>query len=128
MVTDRFIEPSDMSTLAISLAKDEQHKGTEPEFFTQIGSVCKVYEDELGPILFARGSKALRLDLQYVDNTDTKRNMKAMLEGFDVLADNARRHGFSEIIFNTNSPMMKRFCIKRFGFVESSSELRKFLA
>lgn len=127
MVTDRFIEPSDLTLLEFSLAKDEHHKGTRPEFFFQHGTVCKVYEDDQGVALFVRGSKALRLDLQYVSNEDTKRNMKVMLEGFDKLAQKAKDNGFSEVIFNTNSEMMKRFCKKRFGFVESVGELRKLL-
>lgn len=127
MVTDRFIEPGDLTLLELSLARDEHHKDTEPGFFYQPGTITKVYEDDSGPILFARGSAALRLDLQYVDNADVKRNMKAMLDGFDALAKKAKENGFGEIIFNTNSPMMKRFCTKRFGFIESGSELRKFL-
>lgn len=127
MVEDRLIEPGDITLLEVALAKDEDHKETEPAFFYQPGTVCKVYSDEFGPILFARGSAVLRLDLQYVDNKDVKRNMKAMLDGFDALAKKARENGFGEIIFNSNSPMMRRFCTKRFGFVESGNELRKFL-
>lgn len=127
MIIDRYLEPDDMPTLAISLARDEHHKGTDPEFFTQYGTVCKVYADELGPICFVRGTKALRLDIQYVDNGDKKRNMSAMLEGFDKLAAKAKENGFTEIVFQTNSPLLKRFCTKAFGFIESSGELRKFI-
>ena len=127
MVRDRFIESEDMPVLSVSLAKDEYHKGTSPEFFTAPGTVCKVYEDELGPICFVRGTKALRLDIQYVDNNDRKRNMAAMLEGFDALAAKARENGFTEIIFQSNNRMLKRFCVKAFGFVESDGELRKFI-
>lgn len=129
MVTDRFIEAGDMPALALSLAKDEHHKGTEPEFFTQIGTVCKVYSDEQGPICFVRGTKALRLDIQYADNDDVKRNMKAMLEGFDKLAEKAKENGFTEVVFTTNSNVLKRFCEKYFGFeAVSGHELRKFIA
>lgn len=127
MVTDRFLEPKDMPLVAMSLAKDEHHKNTEPEFFTQLGTVCKVYEDELGPICFVRGTKALRLDIQYVDNDDKKRNISAMLEGFDNLAAKAKENGFTEIIFNSNNPLLKKFCVKAFGFAESNGELRKFI-
>lgn len=127
MVKDRFIETADLPLLALSLAKDEEHKKTEPEFFTASGSVCKVYEDELGPICFVRGTKALRLDIQYVDNKDKKRNIAAMLGGFDALAAKARENGFTEIIFQSNNPLLKKFCVKAFGFVESDGELRKFI-
>ena len=127
MVTDRLIEAGDINLLELSLAKDEHHKDTDSSFFYQPGTVTKVYEDEDGPILFARGSAALRLDLQYVSNDDVKRNMKAMLSGFDALAKKAKENGFHEIIFTTNSEMMRRFCVKRFNFIESPGELRRFL-
>jgi hypothetical protein len=127
MITDRFITLDDFPILEKSLVNDTHHSGTKPEFFFEPGTACKVYSDEAGPILFAKGSKALRLDLQYVDNSDVKRNMKAMLDGFEGLARLAKENGFREIIFNTNSEMMRKFCVKRFGFVGSSGELRKFI-
>lgn len=127
MVTDRWLETTDLPLLAVALARDEHHVGTEVEFFTDPSAVCKVYSDEDGPILFARAAKTLRLDLQYVDNADKKRNMRAMLEGFDKLAANAKEHGFSEIIFQSSSPLLVKFCKKMFGFVESHGELRKVL-
>lgn len=127
MVTDRFLQEYDEPLLTVALAQDEYHVGTAPEFFTAPGTICKVYEDELGPICFVRGAKALRLDIQYVDNKDRKRNMKAMLEGFDKLAKKASSYGFTEIIFNSNNPMLRKFCVKAFGFIESEGELRKFI-
>lgn len=120
------IEYSDRTVLADSLARDDQHKNTTPEFFYEPWSVCKVYEDEKGPVCFVRGSKALRLDIQYVDNADVKRNIKAMLE-FDKLAAKARTNGFTEVVFTTNSPLLKNFCMRRFGFVEECGELRKII-
>jgi hypothetical protein len=127
MVTDRFLEPRDLALLELSLSRDEHHKGTTVDFFTQYGTVCKTYSDEQGPILFARASKALRIDLHYVDNADTKRNMKAMLGGFDELAKRAKENGFLEIVITSNVEMLRKFCIRRFGFVEERGELRKFI-
>lgn len=118
MITDRLIESSDLPLLAESLSKDEFHKTTKPEFFREPGTICKVYEDEQGPVLFARASKTLRLDLQYVDNADHKRNLTAMLDGFEGMARKARENGFVDICFNTNSILLKQFCIKRLGFEE----------
>lgn len=127
MVTDRFVSSDDIALLTFSLAKDEQHRDTEPDFFFAPGTICKVYEDEQGPICFVRGTKALRLDIQYVSNDDRRRNMAAMLEGFDKLAAKAKENGFTEIIFNTSNDLLRAFCVKRFGFVESEGELRKFI-
>lgn len=127
MVTDRWLALEDYSLLELSLSRDEHHKDTKPEFFSQLGTVCKVYEDEQGPICFVRGARALRLDIQYVDNNDRRRNMAAMLGGFGELANKARENGFTEIIFQSNNPMLKAFCKKRLGFIESDGELRKSL-
>lgn len=127
MITDRLFQVSDLPLLELSLAKDEHHVGTQPEFFTQIGTIAKVYEDEKGPILFVRGAKALRLDIQYVSNDDTERNKAAMMQGFDGLVRKARENGFSEVIFSTNSRALAIFCKRHFGFYEEKGELRKHI-
>lgn len=127
MITDRLLREDDLALLEFSLDKDEHHKGTPPEFFVQPGTITKVYEDEHGPVLFVRGAKALRLDIQYVDNDDTERNKAAMLAGFDGLVEKARENGFTEVIFNTNSRALRIFCKRNFGFVESDGELRKYI-
>lgn len=127
MVTDRLLTESDLPILAKSLQGDQFHVGTDVDFFTAPGSVCKVYEDEQGPVCFVRGTKALRLDIQYLDNNDRKRNMKVMLEGFGKLAQMAKDNGFTEIVFQTNNDLLKKFCIKAFGFYEYEGELRKHI-
>lgn len=127
MITDRFFESGDINLLELSLARDEQHIGTKPEFFIQPGTIAKVYEDEQGPILFLRGAKALRLDAQFVDNNDYKRNMRAMLVGFDSLAKKAAEHGFTEIVFTTNNQAFQKFCVKRCGFIQCEGEIRRYI-
>lgn len=126
-ITDRFLHEGDYTLLELSLAKDEHHLGTPPEFFVQPGTIAKVYEDDKGPVLFVRGAKALRLDIQFVDNEDSERNMNAMLGGFDGLEKKAKENGFTEIIFSTNSRALAIFCKRRFGFFEERGELRKHI-
>jgi hypothetical protein len=117
-----------MVTLAVSLAADEHHKGTEPEFFTELGSVCNVYEDDGKPVFFVRGAKALRLDIQFLDNKDAKRNMAAMIQGFPGLVEKARANGFAEVIFQTNNDFLRKFCEKRLGFeAVSGHEMRRII-
>ena len=128
MITDRLLdEVGDRPLLELSLAKDEHHQGTEPEFFSEPGTMCKVYEDEKSPIMFVRGTPVLRLDIQYVDNDDFERNKTVMLERFADLAQKAAENGFKEIIFNTNSRALKIFVRRNFGFFESAGEMRKIL-
>lgn len=127
MVTNRIMEDSDLNLLETSLAADTEHVGTTPEFFTEPGTLCSVYEDGQGPVLFVRGTPVLRLDIQYVSNGDIERNKQAMLEGFPALAQRAREHGFKEVIFQTNSRALKIFVRRNFGFTESGGEMRKLL-
>ena len=127
MITDRPVEASDEELLAASLAKDEHHKYTKPEFFVAPGTECTVYSDESGIILFARCSKALRVDIQFLDNADRRRNFHAMLGGFAGLVSRAKESGFSEVIFNTENDSLRKFCVKAFGFEESGNELRKVI-
>lgn len=124
-ITHRLLTQEDYSNLELTLALDIEHPTTTPEFFYNPRSVCSVYEDLQGPVLYARGSKALRLDLHYCNNMDAKRNLTAMMEGFPALVFNAQQNGFNSILFDSTSSLLRRFCIKRLGFEESPNELRK---
>lgn len=127
MITERLIGPEDYDDLSWSIAGDPYHANTDPDFFYEFGSMCKVHEDERGPIFYVRGTKALRLDIQFANNNDWRRNVKGLTEGFLPLVERARENGFTELIFNSTSDLLRKFCIKRFGFVESDGELRRFI-
>jgi len=135
MVTNRFIEEKDHPLLVQSLTEDQFHQGTGLDFFLEEGTVCSVYEDEDGPILFVRGKpivmphvNVIRLDIQYLDNKDAKRNMRAMLEGLPELANKAKDNGFNAFYFFSNVPLLRKFCVKRLGFTEYDENiLVKFL-
>ena len=134
-LTDRWIEPQDVSLLELCLERDPHHVGTRVEFFYRPGTVTKVYEDDEGVVLFIRGEglelpegNVLRVDVQYVSNEPSERNRMAMLDGFPKLADKARACGFSEILFYTNVRALSIFCQRNFGFKEvAKGELRKKL-
>lgn len=132
MVTNRYLEPADYEALAHSLAMDKHHSNTPLEFFTQTGTVCSVYEDDKGIVLFARGEvielinpetalmvKVLKLDLQFMSNNDAKRNMRTMLEGFPRLAILAKNNGFDVVAFESDVELLRQFCIRRLGFESS---------
>lgn len=126
-VTDRSLTPEDLPLLAESLARDEYHQGTTPEFFIQPGTVCNTYSDDSGPVCFVRGSKALRLDLLFTNNNDVARNLNALLNGVSRLADKARENGFKELVVCTNNPTLASIACNGFGFVEQAGELRRVL-
>lgn len=127
MILSRYIEEEDRSVLSDSLSKDEYHKNTEADFFYRIGTACSVYEEDGKPIMFMRGTKAVRLDIQFVDNSDLKSNLKALIAAFETFVPNAKANGFTEMIFNSNSPRLIAFCKRRFGFHEVDGELRAFI-
>lgn len=111
-----------------SLNKDPYHQGTTVGFFQKEGTGCNVYSDERGPIVVVRGSNVLRLDVQFLDNNDTKRNMKVLLSEFPRVVEAAKAQNFHEVLFNTNNPVLKAFCIKRLGMHEvEGDELRVIL-
>ena len=115
MVTNRFIKEEDYPLLKASLEKDEYHSNTSLEFFLEPNTVCSVYEDENGPVLFVRGSfvgQAVILDIQFLDNHAAKRNMRTMLEGFPRLAKLAKENGVTSFLFYTTQTLLKNLCIR----------------
>jgi hypothetical protein len=126
----RLITPNDYGTLAQSLEHDKYHKDTTPEFFYEEGTVCSVYEDESGPVLFVRGKaiveepvRVIQLDIQFLDNDNAKRNMRTMIEGFHELETKAIENGFIGFFFVSNVPLLRKFCVKRLGFEEMSENV-----
>jgi hypothetical protein len=127
----RRLEQNDYELLATSLLTDEYHSETPPEFFYDPDAICNVYEDDDGLVLFLRGQavslgsdkKIIRLDIQYLNNNDFRRNMKTMLEEFPKLEENARQNGFSGFVFHSTSPLLRKFCIKRLGFQDGPCDL-----
>ena len=130
MVFSRVLTSDDYELLKTLLKNDEYHSDTSVDFFYEEGTACNVYCDEKGPILFLRGSSVLcngigfiQLDIQFIKNEDTKRNMKAMIEGFPELENRAKENGFSGFFFVSTVPRLRRFCIKYLGFSELSENL-----
>jgi hypothetical protein len=124
MVTNRYITYDDYKLLESSLLSDEYHKDTPASFFYEKGTITSVYEDEKGPICFVRGQPIfengiaiIRLDIQYINNNDSKRNLKAMLSGFPVLEEKAKANGFAGFFFVSDAQLLRAFCIKRLGFI-----------
>jgi len=126
MITSRFINPDDYPLLKESLAADEYHRNTPLDFFIEANTVCSVFSDEAGPVLFVRGHPLfntedtswymVRLDIQFLNNRDAKRNMRVMLEGFPILEARAKENGFRGFLFESIVPLLRKFCIKRLGF------------
>lgn len=129
MITDRLLTEADVPFLEASLAADVHHFSTPVDFFKQLGTISKVYEDEQGPIFYARATSSFRLDIHFVDNNDRKRNATALAAGIGPLVEQARANGFTEILFTTNVMELAAYCQKVFGYelVPDEYVLRKLL-
>jgi hypothetical protein len=126
MITNRHIQESDYTILEQSLAADNYHQRTTIDFFKEEGTVTNVYlfDDEL--ILFARGKPILtdagtafvQLDIQFLNNENRAKNLIVMLTGFYELEQKCRAEGFAGFVFNSDVPLLRKFCIRRLGFSE----------
>lgn len=129
MVKDRFLMPEDEPLLEISLADSKYHKDTTVAFFKQPGTFTRTYEDEQGAIIHVRQALSLRIDIHFMNDNDIQRNKEALLYGFQALADQAKKSGFTELYFTTSNPALARFCNREFGFEIAPDKflLRKYL-
>ena len=122
MITSRNIMADDYHVLRGSLVFDEFHSETDPSFFYEENTVCSVFSDEKGIVLFARGKvlegNFIALDIQFINNHDAKRNMRTMLEGFPIIEERAKSHGFLGFLFESQVPLLRKFCVRRLGFKE----------
>ena len=92
-----------------------------PKFFSEPSTISRVYEDESGPILYLRGSSALRLHIQFCD-VDKERIRKCLVSQFPELVQSAKRNGYKQIIYDTASKTLAWFCRRYLGFVDSPEE------
>ena len=123
----RPLTEEDRQILESSIEKDEYHKDKmTSDFFYDKRAISTVYQIDEKPVMYVKGSTALRLDIQFCDNSDRRNNAEALKKLSEII-DTAKNNGFSELIFNTDSPLLKAFCCKHFGFSEVSGELRKYL-
>ena len=123
LVTHRFITETDVPNLKESLENDPYHYATPVSFFLETGTVCSVYylDDDLvfyikGTPIEHDGWNILKLDIQFVDNNDFRKNIKTMTDGLEELAIRSYINGFDVICFESVAPHLRNFCIKRLGF------------
>lgn len=127
MVSTRFLTDVDRSLVEEALKNDPYHVGTTADFYYAPRTVCSVIEDEHGPVFFLRGTPALRLDLQFVSQTERRRNAEAMLTVYGQFENNFRSAGFCELITIPSSTMLRAFCERRMGYQNSPGEMRKLI-
>jgi hypothetical protein len=131
MTTSKYLEEADYQALLYSLANDEFHKDTPLEFFLEPGTICSLYSDDKGPVVYVRGKsivnesgiRFIQLDLQFISNGDAKRNIKVMLDGFKDLEEKAKCNNFHGFFFESDVVLLRQFCIKRLGFLVAFGDM-----
>jgi hypothetical protein len=113
---------ADLPMLQRALDQDE-YKHVETKNYTMDNSHSVVYEDDKGPIGVLRYTKTLRLLTVWCNNGDKKRNAASTILAIIDSVKMARDSGFTDIIFETESPTLKQFCKDRLGFQEAGNTM-----
>jgi len=124
-IISRPLEPNDFDMLKRSLDADE-YEHASPDQYAQKGSSSEVYEDDAGPICILRYTKTLRIVAVWCNNSDKLRNAKSAFKAFADTVSKAKANGYSDIIFNTESPTLAKFCVK-LGFEKSDGQYVKYV-
>ena len=127
MITSRPLESLDQDMLKRALDQDTyEHAGVGDYSCPNVYS--EVYEDEVGPIGILRYSKTLRLMTVWCDNKDRERNAASVIKAIGDAVEKAKASGFTEIVFNTESPTLAKFCMTQLGFEESKGEYVRYVS
>src|SRR5271157_4459808 len=104
LVTHRFITETDVPNLKESLENDPYHYVTPVSFFLETGTLCSLYYLNDALVFYIKGTpiehdgwNILKLDIQFVDNNDFRKNIKTMTDGLEELAIRSYINGFDVI-------------------------------
>lgn len=122
MITSRPLTIEDEALLQAALDQNEFHPDQRPEYYVGPNKFSKIYEDEVGPIGVLRYTKSLRLATVWCDNNDRERNAASIIQAISDSVALAKESGFLEIIFETNSDLLKHFCTNKLGFEQAEGD------
>jgi hypothetical protein len=119
MLRVRAVQESDRELLLAAAKADPYHAaaGISGERWTGPDSIF--YEDEDGPVVALRTTNVVRVDIQFLTQ-DRVRNSQALMAGFYAYVNILLKRGVKEVVFNTESPEVAHFFMKRFHFKEVS--------
>jgi ribonuclease HI len=123
----RPLSNKDFPMLQKAIDQNTFHPGIPIGYYTGENKFSEVYEDDKGPVGVVTYSKTLRIAAVWCDNNDRSRNGRATVAAIKDAVERAQSSGFTEIIFNTNSPKLAEFCTKVLGFEESQGEYVKYI-
>jgi hypothetical protein len=121
-MTHRPLEVKDLPMLQEAMDNDTLRPGQSVSEYAGKHMESFVYEDDAGPVGVLRYTKALRLCTVWCDAEDRRRNGATLMSGIEEVVRLAESNGFTEIILQTDSPLMAKFCTDKLGFEESRGE------
>lgn len=121
---NRPLEVTDLDMLQKAMDVNKFHPGQKAESYAGKHMQSFVYEDDTGPIGVLQCTKTLRLRTIWCNNDDHARNGPSVMQAIADSVKRAEASGFTEIIFQTDSPLLANFCTKKLGFEESRGEYR----
>jgi len=115
MLTVRKIVPDDRELLEIAARADPYHvrAGLKGDHWENGNSL--IWSDDSGAVVALRTGNVARCDIQFLTQ-DFERNARALTEGFWRYVVVMQQKGYEEIVFNTESPAVANFFMKRFKF------------
>lgn len=116
MINHRPMKVEDIPTLQAAIDQNEFHPNQKTSYYTGEKMYTEIYEDETSPIGFLRYTKALRLCTVWCDNGDRVRNGASIMQAIENSVKLAIADGFNEILFETNSPLLEKFCTSKLDF------------
>lgn len=129
MLKQRSAVAEDRAILDDFIYQDEDHQGRVIADFwlpaKEKDSTARfVAEDSVGPVMFVRGENVLRLHIQF--SASKLRNARALAEFIPMIEKDAKKHGFTQIIFDSVAEPLIKFS-EKFGYRRSQCEVIKDL-
>jgi hypothetical protein len=124
--TVRPVEEKDRAYIDKLTNDDPYHRGCmDADWFLKLapGESAWAIEDEKGKIvLYFKTQTAVRLSLQFGEQVPAV-NRDALIKGMAWLEGMLLQNQFSEVLFDTYSPVLKATAKRRLGFVEEQGYL-----
>jgi hypothetical protein len=111
----RTLDENDKALLAEWIAAEPDHSNSTPDFYYTPGTKTILYSDEQGPVCVVRYSSSLRLDIDFSPTAGKDRIKKMLSANLPEVVNQAKAQGFSELVFDSTSKALIRFC-EKLGF------------
>jgi hypothetical protein len=115
MLSVRMVKPDDRPMLDLAARADPFHSKAGLTGSHWADGNTLVLSDDKGEVVALRTTNVARVDIQFLSQ-DFHRNARALIEGFWRYVSVLEKRGVSELVFNSDSPAVVKFFMKRFNF------------